>query len=203
MSGETAARLFLRKQMEAGILPGARYRIARRREVLEDGWIGRSVVDPQELSVGPDTLYDLASLTKPLVTGALAVLFRARQTIDLAELLEKYLPETKGKWLGKATLLDLLIHRSGLPAWLPLYLQARTREGYLAAITSLFPEYRKGSRVVYSCLGYIVMAAVLEKVGGARLDRLADRWRGHPPRHLRETGVNSSLGIASPATTSG
>jgi len=175
VSGETPARLFLRKQMDAGIFPGARYRIARVREVLEDGWIGRSVVDPQELPVGQDTLYDLASLTKPLVTGALAVLFQAQGAIDLAEPLERYLPETREKWLGRATLLDLLTHRSGLQAWLPLYLQARTREGYLSAVASLFPEYRAGSRVVYSCLGYIVLAAVLEKVGGARLDRLAEK----------------------------
>ena len=76
---------------------------------------------------------------------------------------------------------------SGLPAWLPLYLKASTREGYLSEIGGLSADYRPRTRVVYSCLGYILLAAVLERAGGATLDRLADR-EIFSPLGLKDTG---------------
>ena len=121
--------------------------------------MGRSVVTPSEQVVGAGTMYDLASLTKPLVTGTLSALLASRGALDLEAPAERYLPELSGRWVGRASLLDLLAHRSGLPSWLPLYLSASDREGYLEEIGSLPADYRPGTRVVYSCLGYILLAA--------------------------------------------
>ncbi len=175
MTGDSPVVRFLRDRIDAGVFPGARYRLARGREIREDGWLGRSVVKPREIQVGPDTIYDVASLTKPLVTGALSVLLQRRGALDLGASVERYLPELRGRWIGRARLLDLLAHTSGVAAWLPLYLRAGSRSEYLAEIGSLPPEYRPGTRVVYSCLGYILLAEVLERAGGAGLDTLAER----------------------------
>jgi serine-type D-Ala-D-Ala carboxypeptidase len=186
MSESPAAR-FLRERIQAGIFPGARYLAARGDSVLEEGWVGKSVLRPEVHPVDSLTIFDLASLTKPLVTGALAALMACRGELDLQAPLETHLEETSGRWLGRASLLDLLAHRSGLPAWLPLYLKASGREGYLAATMALPPDYRPGTRVVYSCLGYILLAAVLERLGGSTLDVLADR-AVFSPLGLQDTG---------------
>ena len=172
---DSSARQFLQQQQALGIFPGARYLVARGREVLEEGWLGNSVVSPEIIPTAENTLYDLASLTKPLVTGALAALLASRGRLRLEAALEEYLPETSGRWIGRSTLLDLLAHRSGLPAWLPLYLKVSDRPGYLREISLLTPEYRPGSRVVYSCLGYILVTLVLERVSELSLDELAGR----------------------------
>jgi len=165
---------FLKEKIEAGIFPGARYLVARGAQIRDEGWIGRSVIKPRDLPVGPDTIYDLASLTKPLVTGALAALLAARGVLDLKAPVDRYLPELSGGWLGKASVMDLLVHRSGLAAWLPVYLKAGDRDGYLREISALSPDYRPGSRVVYSCLGYILLTLVLERAGGEGLHSLAE-----------------------------
>ncbi len=165
---------FLEEKIEAGIFPGARYLVARGAQIRDEGWIGRSVIKPRDLPVGPGTIYDLASLTKPLVTGALAALLAARGVLDLMAPVDRYLPELRGGWLGKASIMDLLVHRSGLAAWLPVYLKAGDRDGYLREISALSPDYRPGSRVVYSCLGYILLTLVLERAGGEGLHLLAE-----------------------------
>jgi serine-type D-Ala-D-Ala carboxypeptidase len=185
MSG-SAVRQFLQEQQKLGIFPGSRYLVARGKEVLEEGWLGHSVVTPEVVATEGDTIYDLASLTKPLVTGALSAVLASRGRLHLESALEEYLPETAGGWIGRATLLELLTHRSGLPAWLPLYLKVSDRSGYLREISSLAPEYRPGTRVMYSCLGYILMTLVLERVSGTPLDELA-RQEIFSPLGLQET----------------
>jgi CubicO group peptidase (beta-lactamase class C family) len=186
MTRTSAAKAFLEGQRAGGIFPGARYRIARGPEILEDGWLGCSVVEPETIAVAGDTIYDLASLTKPLVTGALAALLAARGVLSLQAPLRQLLPETSDSWVGQAPLLDLLCHRSGLPAWIPIYLSASDRGGYLRTIAALPREYRAGARVTYSCLGYILMGLAIERVTGAPLDELARR-EIFDPLGLRDT----------------
>ncbi len=185
----TAAGAYLEEQRGRGIFPGARYRIARGPKVVEDGWLGAAVVEPEKIPVVEETIYDLASLTKPLVTGALAGLLHARGTISLEAPLRDLLPEIAESWVGEASLLDLLVHRSGLPAWIPIYLSASDRDGYLRTIAGLPREYRPGARVTYSCLGYILVGLALERAGGAPLDELARREIFHP-LGLKETRFN-------------
>lgn len=171
----SSVRSYLEEQKDAGVLPGARYLVARGGEILEEGWMGASVLEPEKILVAEDTLYDLASLTKPLVVGALAALMARTSRLDLGSRLDEHLPETSGKWIGASTMIDLLSHRSGLPAWLPVYLSASDREGYLREIAALPPQCAPRSRVVYSCLGYILLTLVLERRSGGRLDELARR----------------------------
>jgi serine-type D-Ala-D-Ala carboxypeptidase len=183
---QSTVRQFLQSQQEQGLFPGSRYLVARGKEVQEEGYLGNSVVTPEIIPTAEDTIYDLASLTKPLVTGALSALLASRGRLRLESAVEEYLPETSGRWIGRATLLDLLAHRSGLPAWLPLYLKVSDRPGYLREISSLRMEYRPGTRVTYSCLGYILMTLVLERVSDMPLDELAGR-EIFSPLNLKET----------------
>src|SRR5207247_2090338 len=87
--------------------------------------------------------------------------------------LARHLPEwdPEGE-ASRITLLDLLTHRSGLPAWKPVYVYAADRDGYLRYLKRLALERPPGARVAYSDPGYILLGFALERAGGASLDRL-------------------------------
>jgi len=76
--------------------------------------LGLACVEPERIPVRPDTLFDLASLTKPLCTALLALQAWDRGEMDLLA----PVPGVKGI---PFTPMDLLRHEAGFPAWLPLY----------------------------------------------------------------------------------
>ena len=162
----------LRSHIASGTFPGAVYLIADPDRILAEGALGMAVVDPERIPAGPETIYDLASLTKPLSCALLAVLQRAEGRLRLEDRLADHLPGWDAADERSAiTLLDLLLHRSGLPAWDPLYIHAADRETRIARINRLRLARPPGSEVVYSDLGYILLGFALERAGGAPLDR--------------------------------
>lgn len=117
-------------------------------------------------------MYDLASLTKPLVTATLLLLAR-RDGLDLDAPLGEYLPELKGSPWGAVKVWQSAAHCSGFPAWEPLYaLGGCSREGYLEALCRVQPIALPGEKVEYSCLGYLALGIALERAGGADLGTL-------------------------------
>jgi CubicO group peptidase (beta-lactamase class C family) len=161
--------------------PGASYIVAHAGRVLAQGAVGRAVVTPEAIAARPDTIYDLASLTKPLATALLAVRLQGEGRLRLADPLSRHIPE----WLPKderasVTLMDLLTHRSGLPGWVPLYLYASDAEGRIDWLRSAPLAHAPGCDVVYSCTGYTLLGFVLERVGGAPLGRLFEQRVAKP-----------------------
>jgi CubicO group peptidase (beta-lactamase class C family) len=174
-TGSERIREYLAAHIAAGDFPGASYLVAEGRRVLAEGALGHSVLSPEVIPAGIGTLYDLASLTKPLACALLAVLLESEGRLRLGDAVTSHLPE----WAGAGdreglTLADLLTHRSGLPAWKPLYLHASDRASRIEYLKVVPLEYKPGSRVVYSCPGYILAGLALERVAGQSLDRLFD-----------------------------
>ncbi|MEJ5166281.1 MAG: serine hydrolase [Thermoanaerobaculia bacterium] len=117
---------------------------------------GYSLTYPRKIKVKKDTIFDLASLTKPLITSNL---FRILK-IDLKEKFD--LKNLEKFPLGNPKLIDLLNHRSGLPSWYPLPLLSSNPEEAVLKIPSL--QYTKpGTKTEYSCLGYILLGKWLEE----------------------------------------
>jgi len=142
------------------------------RTVLHEA-AGRAALVPVQLAMKADTIFDLASLTKPLVTAPLVLQLTDQGTVSLDDPACRYLPPLARFGDGGVTVRHLLTHTSGLPAWSPLYVRARTRGEVLGTIAQMDPAYEPGSRVIYSCLGYIVLGMLLEEVTGRALDDLA------------------------------
>jgi CubicO group peptidase (beta-lactamase class C family) len=165
---------FLASHIAAGDFPGASYLVAQGKRVLAEGALGHAVLTPERIEATPGTLYDVASLTKPLATAVLLAQYRSLGRLDLDDPLARHIPpwgSARDERSG-ITLLDLLVHRSGLPAWKPLYLYTtdrRSRIEWMLQVPLACPPRRE---VVYSDLGYILLGFVLEAVGGSRLDRL-------------------------------
>ena len=132
---------FLRREIEVGSFPGAVYAIGSSRGIERENALGHAVTVPLRIPATLDTIYDCASLTKPLITTTLAL-----QLLDVD------------------TIRPLLTHTSGLRAWMPLYLYP----DYIAAIREHGPEYEPGTRVVYSDLNYVLLWSMLPDVSLAR-----------------------------------
>jgi CubicO group peptidase (beta-lactamase class C family) len=153
--------------------PGASWLLGDARQVLFEGAVGNATVEPRPLPASVETLYDLASLTKPLATALLAVRLQADGLLKLEDRIDRLLPEWRPRDTGPAlTLLDLLTHRSGLPAWMPLYALAADVPGRIAAIASAPRPHPPLLAVTYSCPNYLLTGFALERVSGASLDRL-------------------------------
>lgn len=172
-----AARIdeYLRERVAAGDFPGACYLVAEGDRILAESALGHAVLVPRKIPATLETIWDLASLTKPLAAGVLAALLRSSGALRLQDTLARHLPAwgTAAERAG-ITLLDLLTHRSGLPAWHPLYLHAAEgdREARLAWLRDCAPARPSGTTVVYSCLGYILLGFAMERIAGMPLDRL-------------------------------
>src|SRR5215210_2190090 len=133
-------------RIEAGDFPSAVYLVAERGRLALARALGRAVSEPEEHAASLDTIYDLASLTKPLITGLLCAMRIERGEIALDAEVGSYLPEFDRSDKRTITLGQLLTHTSGLPAWRPLYIEAAGRSDVLRAIAEQPLESAPGTR---------------------------------------------------------
>jgi CubicO group peptidase (beta-lactamase class C family) len=113
---------FIGERTAANDFPSAVYLVAEKGEIVFHDAIGYAVIEPEKIEAKLDTIYDLASLTKPLVTGLLVAKLIESSDIDLAAPILRYFPEFFDEENGKITISDLAAHISGFPAWKPFYL---------------------------------------------------------------------------------
>ncbi len=186
---------FLNEHIHSGDFPSAVYLVAQRREIIFTDALGHSVVDPYSIATQVDTIYDLASLTKPLITGMLCARWLETGVLTLDSPVLHYLPEFDRTDKQMITVRELLTHSSGLPAWRPLYILAEDDpERALSAIAGLDLEYKPGSRVVYSDLGFITLGFLLERLTRRPLAELAAHEIIEPLK-LQRTFFNPALSL--------
>lgn len=166
----------LAARIEAGDFPSAVYLVAENGKPVYADAIGNAVREPETRVATLETIYDLASLTKPLVTGLLCARLVDSDELTLDSAVAQYLPEFDRAEKHHITVRHLLTHTSGLPAWRPLYILAQEKkEAALAAVANEPLQYRTGERVVYSDLGFIVLGFLLQKLKGSALPDVAQR----------------------------
>jgi len=124
--------------------------------------------------VQPDTLYDLASLTKVVATTTAAMMLYERGALPLDARVVDYLPELQqgpdAAAKARITVRHLLTHSSGLPGYLRLFQEVNDRRQLLERICAAPLEYAPGSQSVYSDLGMILLGEVIERASGQPLD---------------------------------
>jgi CubicO group peptidase (beta-lactamase class C family) len=172
--------------------------VAERGDAVFADALGDAVREPQEISASLDTIYDLASLTKPLVTGLLCARQVEAGALDIDLPLSQYLPEFARADKSLITIRHLLTHTSGLPAWRPLYLLTDDKAKVLDSIAGEPLQTAPGTQVLYSDLGFITLGFVLLRLTGLQIDALAHREIFAPlgltstffnPREASRTGV--------------
>jgi CubicO group peptidase (beta-lactamase class C family) len=147
---------------------------------------GRLSRDSGAAEVGRDTLYDLASLTKVIVTTTLAMQLVDEGRLALDASASSYLPEFRGSGKERVTVRQLLTHTGGLRGWAPLYAEAFSRAELVARVMAMDLEGEPGTRCVYSDLGFVLLGEILERLAGASLDSVA-RARVLDPLEMWDT----------------
>ena len=182
-----SVRDMLREAIGRREVPGAVALIRQRGETIFHEAFGAAVLEPDFVPMRRDTVFDLASLTKPVATTPVILILVERGVLELDAPAERYLPELAGYPVGSSSLWQLLTHTSGLQAWRAIYVQGSTREEVLRAIAELPFSSEPGTQVEYSCLGFMVLGILAERVTGQGLDRLAQELVFRP-LGLTETG---------------
>ncbi len=170
---------YVREQIAKKTFPGISILVASGGDILFERGFGNRAIQPQVEPIEPGTLYDLASLTKPLVTAFLTAYLVERKQWRLDDAPCRFLP---GFPLA-VTLEQLLTHSAGFKPWHPFYLYRPEDdlEQMILAIDAL-----PGKRVVYSDVGYILLRHLLERVSGTAFPALAAQVI-FAPLGLRET----------------
>jgi CubicO group peptidase (beta-lactamase class C family) len=178
----------------AGLTPGAVVLIARGDEILCHEAVGDRSLVPERLPVEPDTVFDVASLTKVVATTTVVMQLAEGGALSLDDELRRWLPEFTGEARDRVTIRDLLAHCSGLPAHRRLgdslgedVAEDDRRERATAAICRLPLEHAPGEGVIYSCLGFILLTTVVQVASGRRLEDLACE-RVFGPLGMADTG---------------
>ncbi len=153
--------------------PGAQLAVLRGDSLLYLRSYGHLSYDSTSPPVNDSTLYDCASLTKVIATTTAAMQLVDQGRLHLDSTVAGYLPEFGVSGKEGITVRNLLLHNSGLEAFRPFAQQATTAREVLDSIYTSMPVYRTGSRTVYSDLGMIVLAKVLERIDGRALDTYA------------------------------
>jgi CubicO group peptidase (beta-lactamase class C family) len=165
---------FLQERIDAGDFPSAVYLVAEKGGIVFQDALGYAVVEPQLIPAKLDTIYDVASLTKPLVTGLLlAKLTENTDGIRLESPVSEYVISKSRK---PPTVEALVTHTSGLKAWLPIYellnadVQRREIFDWILDSEETQIQGSLGSKVVYSDLNFILLGLFLELTFEQRLD---------------------------------
>lgn len=134
-----------------------------------------------------DTIFDLASLTKPLAGATAALVLLEDGAWSLDDAVARFIPEFAVAGKEQVTLRQLLTHSSGLAPWAATYAHARDPESALRYICSLPLIYVPGSEVQYSDLGFSMIGHLVRRVTGAGIDVLLAR-RVWAPLGMIDTG---------------
>ena len=186
---------FLEQRIRRGEFPSAVYAVYARGEYMFADGLGHSAIEPYRIQASIDTIYDLASLTKPLITTLLLVRRVEQGEINLDEAVGTYLEEFRNSDKSSLTILQLLTHTSGFSAWRPLYLLCQGNpDAAIAQIVKVPLEAKPGTRVIYSDLGFITLGILLERITRKELGLLA-REEIFQPLNLKSTFFKPDLSL--------
>lgn len=190
--------VFLQRSIRAGCAPAAVAMWGREGAEVSSRILGFSTLFPERVEVSENTWFDLASLTKPLVTTTLTLLSFRSGVVSPETRVGEVLDEVRGTDIGDLEVQQLLTHTSGLPAWLPLYCLAEGRRDLLASrLAKVALEGKPDQEVVYSCVGFVILGLMLARIADEELDSLFQR------EVLKIVGLEGELGFnPDPATHS-
>lgn len=157
-----------------GMIPGAVAAIVRHGVLVGPRAYGWAVREPVQIRTAPDTIFDLASLTKVTATAPLVLLLCQRGFLRLDDTVATFIPEFAGGGKEGITVRHLLTHTSGLPAHIRFWEMGLRGKEIIDCICSMSPEGTgPGEKVVYSDLGFLILGELVERITGTNLERFA------------------------------
>ena len=175
--------------IEAGEMPGAVVVVAGPKEVHYAMPFGNRRIEPQADPMTLDTVFDLASLTKPIATATSVMKLVQAGKIDVAAPVCDYLPEFSGQGKELITVGDLLLHVGGLIPDNALSDYDDGAEQAWQRICELKPIAPPGEKFAYTDVGFIVLGKLVERISAQSLDAYA-RDSIFRPCGMEETTFN-------------
>ena len=182
---------FIETAVSDSAFPGAVLLIAQNGKVLHKKAFGHLIYDPNSEPMQTNTIFDLASVTKVIATTTATMLCYDRGLFKLDDKVAKYLPKFAAQGKQNITIRNLLVHNSGLPPFKRFYLTFKNSNEVIADIYNTKLDYKTGSKMVYSDLGIITLAKIIEKVTKKSLDKFCSE-EIFTPLGMTETFFNPS-----------
>jgi CubicO group peptidase (beta-lactamase class C family) len=201
------ASSLIQAEVESGRMGAAALLVARHGRVVLHRGFGRLSAAPDAPVVRPDSVFLLASITKPVTACALMLLVERGQ-VSLGDPVNHYLPEFTGGERDKVLVRDLLRHTSGLPDMLPENIDLRRAHAPLSEFVRLTTTtpllFPPGSEFRYQSMGVLLAAEIVERLSGTRL-RDFEKREIFGPLGMKDSSLGlggrrlSDLVICSPA----
>ena len=180
---------FLQSRIEAKDFPSAVYLVAEKGEIIFTDALGFAVVEPEKIEARIDTIYDLASLTKVLVTSLLCAKLIESDDLNFQDKITEYFSEFDKNGKCDIAIQNFLTHTSGFQAWLPFYLFVNSIPEMFEFIGSHSLENQINSKVVYSDFNFITLGFLIEEIYYNRLSNIS-REEIFEPLNLQNTFFN-------------
>src|SRR5688500_8572998 len=155
-------------------LPGAVVIVGHRGKIVYRKAFGNRSLVPTVEKMTVDTIFDVASLTKPIATATSIMIIVEQGKLRLNDTIRKYIPEIDDPEAKKVTIQQLLTHTSGYRPDFDLGEKWTGREGMLAALKKEKLRNPPGTRFVYSDIGFIVLGEIVQRVSKKRLDEFVE-----------------------------
>jgi len=176
--------------IRAGNIPGAVVRVGNQGRVVYRRAFGDRALVPEKLPMNPDTIFDVASLTKVVATTTALMQLVERGRLRIEDPATAYWPEFKGNGKERITVRHLLTHYSGLRD----VNNSQKRSAYdatLKMIASGKPIAAPGTRFQYSDVNFIVLGEIIQRVSGRSLDAYCEEFI-FKPLGMKDTGFKPS-----------
>ena len=168
-----------------GLYLGATFRVLRGGETVAEGSVGLAQDDPA-VPASSDTIWDLASLTKPVATATSVLILAEEGRFHLDEELQSLLPGESPSLAG-ITIRHCLTHVSGLKPWEQLHSRGHRPAEAIAVVRKSERSRPPGTGYAYSDLNYILLGELIRAVSGQSVAEFA-RERIFQPLGMSDTG---------------
>jgi uncharacterized protein YbbC (DUF1343 family)/CubicO group peptidase (beta-lactamase class C family) len=193
-AGFDAARMVFAEQIigeavERQTIPGGVLLVGRGGSVVYQKAFGRRAVQPADVAMTVDTVFDLASVSKVVGCATSVMVLIERGRLNPTDRVSKYIPAFAANGKGEVTVEQLLLHRAGL---VPDNALRDYADGPAKAWENIFNlklDYEPGTRFVYSDMGYIMLGELVRVVSGRPLDVFA-REEIFAPLGMTDTAYN-------------
>ncbi len=183
--------------IQNGQAPGAVVLIGNQGRIVFRQAFGYTTTDPGRAPVTPETLYDIASMTKVVAITPAVLQLEEKGKLRLEDPVVKYWPAFKGNRKERITILQLLTHYSGLPAGMRF---KPAWSGYDSALKRIAKEKTfspPGSSFLYSDLNFIVLGELVQRISGQPLEAYC-RENIFRPLGMKNTRYNPQGGLVAP-----
>lgn len=169
------------------VFPAASIAVIYRDNVVFHEAFGRMTYGKNSPPVDTSTIFDIASLTKPIVTTSIIMQLSERDSLDIDAPVSRYIPEFARNGKENVTIKNLLLHNSGLIAHRFLIKTCRTADEATASIYNEPLRTQTGTKTTYSDLGFITLGKVIERITGNSLEK------NFSTRFSKPLGMQSTL----------